>query len=121
MNSVYARFAKEGAKFHIGIVYATQSPAPCCPICWRRPKTFLSGHLSSQIEVETLCQLQLAFQGCENAIRYNRTPGLVQMLTHSHRFVRSPYKRSCTRGARCWWLRPTPAPWLCLHHRQCTG
>jgi hypothetical protein len=31
--------------------------------------------------------LQLAFKGCENAMRYNRTPGLVQMLTHSHRFV----------------------------------
>ena len=87
MNSVYARFAKEGAKFHIGIVYATQSPSTLLPDLLAQTENFFVGHLSSQIEVETLCQLQLAFQGCENAIRYNRTPGLVQMLTHSHRFV----------------------------------
>jgi hypothetical protein len=31
--------------------------------------------------------LQVAFQGCQNAIRFNRTPGLIQVLTHSHRYV----------------------------------
>jgi hypothetical protein len=31
--------------------------------------------------------MQVAFQGCENAIRFNRTPGLMQVLTQSHRYV----------------------------------
>ena len=50
-------------------------------------ENFFIGHLSSQKEVDALCHLQVAFQGCENAIRFNRTPGLMQVLTQSHRYV----------------------------------
>lgn len=84
---VYARFAKEGAKFHIGIAYATQSPTTINPDLLAQTENFFIGHLSSQKEVDALCNLQVAFQGCENAIRFNRTPGLMQVLTQSHRYV----------------------------------
>jgi hypothetical protein len=87
MTHVYARFAKEGAKFHIGIAYATQSPTTINPDLLAQTENFFIGHLSSQKEVDALCQLQVAFQGCENAIRFNRTPGLMQVLTQSHRYV----------------------------------
>ena len=87
MTHVYARFAKEGAKFHIGIAYATQSPTTINPDLLAQTENFFIGHLSSQIEVDCLCELQVAFKGCENAIRFNRTPGLIQMLTQSHRYV----------------------------------
>jgi len=86
-TQVYARFAKEGAKFHIGIAYATQSPTTINPDLLAQTENFFVGHLSSQVEVDTLCSLQVAFQGCQNAIRFNRTPGLIQVLTHSHRYV----------------------------------
>lgn len=87
MTQVYSRFAKEGAKFHIGIAYATQSPSTLSPDLLAQTENFFIGHLSSQKEVDCLCELQVAFQGCENAIRFNRTPGLMQVLTHSHRYV----------------------------------
>ncbi len=87
MTHVYARFAKEGAKFHIGIAYATQSPTTINPDLLAQTENFFIGHLSSQKEVDALCHLQVAFQGCENAIRFNRTPGLMQVLTQSHRYV----------------------------------
>jgi hypothetical protein len=87
MTNVYARFAKEGAKFHIGIAYATQSPSTINPDLLTQTENFFIGHLSSQKEVDCLCELQVAFQGCENAIRFNRTPGLMQVLTQSHRYV----------------------------------
>ena len=86
-TQVYNRFAKEGAKFHIGITYATQSPTTINPDLLAQTENFFIGHLSSQKEVDTLCNLQVAFQGCENAIRFNRMPGLMQVLTHSHRYV----------------------------------
>jgi DNA helicase HerA-like ATPase len=86
-TQVYNRFAKEGAKFHIGIIYATQSPTTINPDLLAQTENFFIGHLSSQKEVDALCNLQVAFQGCENAIRFNRTPGLMQVLTHSHRYV----------------------------------
>ncbi len=87
MTNVYARFAKEGAKFHIGIAYATQSPSTINPDLLAQTENFFIGHLSSQKEVDCLCEMQVAFQGCENAIRFNRTPGLILMLTQSHRYV----------------------------------
>jgi hypothetical protein len=86
-TQVYARFAKEGAKFHIGIAYATQSPTTINPDLLAQTENFFVGHLSSQKEVDSLCNLQVAFQGCENAIRFNRMPGLMQVLTQSHRYV----------------------------------
>ena len=87
MTNVYSRFAKEGAKFHIGIAYATQSPTTINPDLLAQTENFFIGHLSSQKEVDCICELQVAFQGCENAIRFNRTPGLMQVLTQSHRYV----------------------------------
>jgi hypothetical protein len=87
MTNVYSRFAKEGAKFHIGIAYATQSPTTINPDLLAQTENFFVGHLSSQKEVDCICELQVAFQGCENAIRFNRTPGLMQVLTQSHRYV----------------------------------
>ena len=87
MTNVYSRFAKEGAKFHIGIAYATQSPTTINPDLLAQTENFFIGHMSSQKEVDCICELQVAFQGCENAIRFNRTPGLMQVLTQSHRYV----------------------------------
>lgn len=87
INNIYARIAKEGAKFHIGIAYATQSPSTVNPDLLAQTENFFIGHLSSQKEVDCICEMQVAFQGTENAIRLNRIPGLMQVLTHSHRYV----------------------------------
>ena len=85
--NVYSRFAKEGAKFNIGIVYCTQSPTTVNMDLLSQTENFFIGHLASRNETDYLSAVQVAFQGCEDQILRSRTPGFMQMLTHSHRYV----------------------------------
>lgn len=87
LTGVYARFAKEGAKFHIGMVYSTQSPSTINRELLAQTENFFVGHLSSQDEAKALSRVQVAFSGIEGDILRARTPGLMRMLTMSHRFV----------------------------------
>lgn len=87
LTGVYARFAKEGAKFHIGMVYSTQSPSTINRELLAQTENFFVGHLSSQDETKALSRVQVAFNGIEEDILRARTPGYMRMLTMSHRFV----------------------------------
>ncbi|MDG9669450.1 DUF87 domain-containing protein [Hahella sp. CR1] len=87
LTGVYARFAKEGAKFHIGMVYSTQSPSTINKDLLAQTENFFVGHLSSQDEARSLSRVQVAFSGIEQDILRAKTPGYMRMLTLSHRFV----------------------------------
>jgi hypothetical protein len=87
LTGVYARFAKEGAKFHIGMVYSTQSPSTINKELLAQTENFFVGHLSSQDETKALSRVQIAFVGIEEDIMKSKTPGYMRMLTMSHRFV----------------------------------
>ena len=87
LTGVYARFAKEGAKFHIGMVYSTQSPSTINWELLAQTENFFVGHLSSQDETRALSRVQIAFAGIEQDILRAKTPGYMRMLTMSHRFV----------------------------------
>lgn len=87
LTGVYARFAKEGAKFHIGMVYSTQSPSTINSELLAQTENFFVGHLSSQDETRSLSRVQIAFAGIEEDILRAKTPGYMRMLTMSHRFV----------------------------------
>lgn len=87
LTGVYARFAKEGAKFHIGMVYSTQSPSTINRELLAQTENFFVGHLSSQDETKSLSRVQIAFDGIEEDILKAKTPGYMRMLTMSHRFV----------------------------------
>jgi DNA helicase HerA-like ATPase len=84
---VYVRFAKEGAKFHIGIVYSTQSPSTINKELLAQTENFFVTHLSSQDETKALSRVQIAFAGIEEDILRAKTPGYMRMMTLSHRFV----------------------------------
>lgn len=86
-TGVYVRFAKEGAKFHVGMVYSTQSPSTINKELLAQTENFLVGHLSSQDETRALSRIQIAFSGIEDDILRAKTPGYMRMLTQSHRFV----------------------------------
>lgn len=86
-TSTYARFAKEGAKFHIGIVYSTQSPSTISKELLVQTENFFVGHISSIDEVNALSRLQILFDGIQKDITSARTPGYMRMLTFSNRFV----------------------------------
>ncbi len=83
----YSRFAKEGAKFHIGMVYSTQSPSTISGELLVQTENFFIGHLSSIEETKALSKLQIAYSGIESDILKSRTPGFMRMLTMSNRFV----------------------------------
>lgn len=87
LTGVYARFAKEGAKFHIGMVYSTQSPSTINKELLAQTENFFVGHLSSTDETRSLSRVQVAFSGIEDDILKSKTPGYIRMLTMSHRFV----------------------------------
>lgn len=87
LTGVYARFAKEGAKFHIGMVYSTQSPSTINRELLAQTENFFVGHLSSQDEAKSLAKVQVAFAGVEEDILRSKTPGYMRMLTMSHRFI----------------------------------
>ena len=84
---VYSRFAKEGAKFNIGIVYSTQSPSTVNRDLLSQTENFFIGHLSSSIDTEQLAKIQQAFHNVGQIIMRQRTRGLLHVLTHSHRYV----------------------------------
>ncbi|MBW1994643.1 MAG: DUF87 domain-containing protein, partial [Deltaproteobacteria bacterium] len=64
-TGVYTRFAKEGAKFHIGIVYSTQSPSTINRELLVQTENFFVAHISAQSEVDALAKLQFQFDGLQ--------------------------------------------------------
>lgn len=86
-TGVYARFAKEGAKFHIGMVYSTQSPSTINRELLAQTENFFVAHMSSQDEANAIAKLQVAFDGLQKDILNTRTPGYMRMLTFSNRFI----------------------------------
>ena len=86
VTDIYSRFAKEGAKFNIGIAYSTQSPSSVNKDLLGQTENFFIGHLSSRTETELLSSVQHAFMGLEDELMNWRTPGLMRVLTYSHRY-----------------------------------
>ncbi len=86
-TTIYNRFAKQGAKFHIGMVYSTQSPTTISRDLLAQTENFFIAHLSSQDEVNALAKVNTAYESLKDDILRAKTPGYVRMLTRSHRFV----------------------------------
>jgi len=87
LTNVYSRLAKEGAKYHIGMVYSTQSPTTISKDLLKNTENFFITHLSAHEDVQALADLNIAYEPVKDEILRSRTPGYVRMLTRSHRFV----------------------------------
>jgi DNA helicase HerA-like ATPase len=87
VTDIYSRFAKEGAKFHIGMVYSTQSPSTISQELLAQTENFFVGHLSSQDEARSLARVQIQFEEIQDDILRCKTTGYMRMLTQSHRYV----------------------------------
>lgn len=86
-KTIYSRFAKEGAKYHIGIVYSTQSPSTIYGDLLAQTENFFIAHMSSQDEANALAKMNYAYESMKEDILRAKTPGYIRMLTRSHRFV----------------------------------
>jgi len=96
VTTIYSRFAKEGAKYHIGIVYSTQSPTTINRDLLAQTENFFVAHLSSQDEVNALAKVNVAYESLKEDILQAKTVGYIRMLTRSHRFVISVQARKFT-------------------------
>ncbi len=96
VTTIYSRFAKEGAKYHIGMVYCTQSPTTLNKDLLAQTENFFVAHLSSSDEVNALAKLNVAFGNLKDDILLAKTVGYIRMLTRSHRFVISVQARKFT-------------------------
>jgi DNA helicase HerA-like ATPase len=93
---IYRRFAKEGAKYHIGMVYSTQSPSTVNSDLLAQTENFFIAHLASQDDTNRLAKVNIAYESIKNDILQAKTPGYMRMLTRSHRFVVSMQARRFT-------------------------
>lgn len=84
---IYRRFAKEGAKYHIGMVYSTQSPSTVNADLLAQTENFFIAHLASQDDTNKLAKVNIAYDSMKSDILQAKTPGYMRMLTRSHRFV----------------------------------
>ncbi len=84
---IYRRLAKEGAKYHIGMVYATQSVTSINRDLLAQTENFFVAHMSSQEQVNLLARVNIEFDSLKDDIMRAKTPGYIRMLTKSHRFV----------------------------------
>jgi DNA helicase HerA-like ATPase len=86
LSSVYNRLAKEGAKFHIGMVYATQSMTTMSPDLLKNTENFIIAHLNDDREVREVTR-RYEFRDVAEDVQRIRSRGFVRMITLSHRFA----------------------------------
>ena len=85
-TGIYARIAKEGAKYNIGLIYSTQSPSTISGELLSQTENFVVAHLDSAHEVDALVKRSAPFSGVRESILKTRTPGYVHLLTASQRY-----------------------------------
>lgn len=85
-SNVYYKLAKEGAKYNIGIMYATQSPSNIFSELLTQTENFFIGHLSAPKEVSALTSLSFSFGHLSNDIMDIKKLGYQRVLTNNHRY-----------------------------------
>jgi len=90
---IYRRIAKEGAKYHIGMIYSTQSVTTINKDLLAQTENFFIAHMSSQDEVNALAKVNVTYESLKDDILQAKTVGYVRLLTRSHRFVVSVQAR----------------------------
>lgn len=85
-TDVYNKLAKEGAKFHISMVYATQSISTLSPDLMKNTENFIVTHLDDDREVREL-EHKRAFRDIAADVERITSKGYVRMATVSLPFA----------------------------------
>jgi hypothetical protein len=84
---IYKRIAKEGAKYHLGMIYSTQSITSINSDLLAQTENILIAHLSSQEQVNSLIKTSIFFENYVSDILKAKRVGYLRIMTQSHRFV----------------------------------
>jgi DNA helicase HerA-like ATPase len=86
LRSIYNRIAKEGAKYRIGMVYATQSMTTLSPDLLKNTENFFIAHLNDDREITELTK-KYEFRDMGLDVQRCKRRGYVRMITLSHRYA----------------------------------
>lgn len=86
LKTIWARTAKEGSKYRIGMVLATQEPSSVLPAILKNTDNWFVAHLNNSDEIRTLSKFY-DFEDYSHQIRSITDPGFVRMRTLSNPFT----------------------------------